>query len=237
MMPYPYGYTNPRYGIADAPRSVRKRWARQAAMTRLRNKLAACRMHLDEAYAIGGEIPLHERAKAFGKVHRTRGGLTPAQRRWEGLRETAANPELLVVRNPGRRMKMRRRKKRRGRRRNAPLTVRHGGRNLSWRSLVKKMGVKRASKIWKRRKYKRHGSSRRVRCVIRRKRRRAANPRKRKCYVRYKGRRRSWRGLVRIMGVKKASKMWRKRTRKTKRRKRARNRGGVRRRRRRFRRR
>lgn len=140
----------------------------------------------------------------YGYVRRRRGGL-PGRR--FGVHRMARNPELLVVNNPGG-MKMRRRK--RIRRRNKPLTVRHGGKNLKFSSLVKKLGRKRAMKLWRKRKVRYHGSSSRIKCRIVRRRSKAKNPRLKRCRLMYKGRKRSWKGLVRLVGVKKASQMWRK---------------------------
>lgn len=241
-----YGYNPSRYSVVDAPTSVRRRWARKASLTRLRNLLAACR---DEVEAVevepeevptvtprilsgvgGPEFSSWERkfVKGFpGKTVRGRtSGSGPQFTEWERefvkgfpgktARPRSRNPELLVVNNPGGRRMRRRRKTHRRRARNASLTLRYRGRNRTWRGLVKLIGVKQASKMWrKRRKRFRHGGSSRIRCrMIRR--RKSANPRKRRraqraCrFVRFRGRRRSWRGLVKILGVRGAKKVWHK---------------------------
>lgn len=144
------------------------------------------------------------RGGLYGYVRRRRRGLPG---RHFGAHRMARNPELLVVNNPGG-LKMRRR--RRVRRRNKALSVRYGGRNLTFKTLAKKIGRRRAMKLWRKRKTKYHGSSTRVKCRIVRRRRKAKNPRLKRCRLSYKGRKRSWKGLVRLVGVKKASQMWRK---------------------------
>lgn len=258
-----------KYTVTDAPTRVRRRWARKGVKTRLRNLLASCRANLREISEIAVEAaPMNERLRSFGKryaKHRPmtstervrsrrkaegryarKADLTPAQERWERIRSgrdvraldipsfdeeafakgydvlggktTAANPELLIVKNPGRRGSMRRRRRRnvrRSRRRNKPLTVRYKGASRTWKSLVKRLGVMGAKRVWRKAR-KRHGYGKAGYVYRRRKRARRANPRRRRrrrsaCrYIRIGGRRKSWRGLVRKHGVKKASRIWRK---------------------------
>ena len=282
-----YGENPSKYSVTDAPTSVRKRWARQGAKTRLRNLLATCREHMSEAYMIAfGEVGrsapppgLREYGLRFGDFSgkgnyrpiprqkskrealvKTRSRspskrhpksrteyadvsvgymddirspelytpitepvgvqLPPGGKQWLGSRHKASNPELLIVSNPRGRSKMRRR----ARRKNSPLTVSVRGRRHGWKGLVRRYGVRKAAKLWRKSKRKRHGYSvGGATCRTRRRRRRAANrggvTRRRKATTRrtsarkaikYRGRRTTWKGLVRKLGVSGASKIWRK---------------------------
>jgi hypothetical protein len=122
-------------------------------------------------------------------------------------REISTNPELLVMMNPGRRHFSRgvgslsirhRRHNMRRRRRNYPITAKVGGRKHTWKKLVRKFGVKRAAKLW--RKGKRYHGYTKTRCM---------NRGRRGC----RGGAKSYRALVRRHGVKIAARMWRKRGR------------------------
>lgn len=101
-------------------------------------------------------------------------------------RLSARNPELLVWRNPGRRSsglgasgllvkrrksKMRkRRKSRRSRRRsrNGKMYIKVGGKKLTWRGVVRKYGIKKGARRWKK-SSKFHGGKRVTRSCRRRK--------------------------------------------------------------------
>lgn len=103
-------------------------------------------------------------------------------------REVARNPELLVWRNPGRRStglsvrglsvkrrksKMRkRRKKSRSRRRarNGKMYIKVGGKKLTWRGVVRKYGIKKGARRWKK-SSKFHGGKRVTRSCRRKSRR------------------------------------------------------------------
>jgi hypothetical protein len=127
-----------------------------------------------------------------------------------GGRRVARNPELLVLYNSGSRRRRNsvgagvefnvrkhrvRRSEMRRRRRNLPLTVRRGRRKSTWKGLVKRFGVKRAAKMWRKSK-KYHGYSR-TRVANRRRRRRKYN---------------SWKGH-KAAHRRAARKGWRKRSR------------------------
>lgn len=121
-------------------------------------------------------------------------------------RKKARNPELLVVsENPERR------RKKMAAKRKSPFRVKIGGRGMSYRSLVKKYGVRKAARLYKRKKYHR---GRKVRVC--RKRRRAANSRRRyrsrsrNSALRKKigGRWRTHRALLKQYGVRKGNKLW-----------------------------
>jgi hypothetical protein len=82
----------------------------------------------------------------------------------------------------------------RRRRRNYPITAKVGGRKHTWKKLVRKYGVKKATKMW--RKGKRFHGYTKTRCMNRRHRKGG----------------RSYGALVMRYGVKIAAKMWRKRS-------------------------
>jgi len=167
------------------------------------------------------EVPTSHLPKSQRKKKRKGRGRSAWHRASKDATFTVANnPELLVVNNPagGRRMKRRRRR----RRRNSKLTVKYRGRTRTWKGLVKMLGVRGAKKIWRRRgrrgRVYYHGGKRRVRCRIVRKRRKKSRNPLRKCTVRFRGRNVRYKTLVRAVGVKKASRMWRK-SKRTKRKK------------------
>lgn len=115
-------------------------------------------------------------------------------------RPLRSNPELLIVgANPMRRKRRMARK----RRRNSPVTVKIGRKKHTWKALVRKHGVTKASKLWKRGK-KFHGYSR-DRVIL---------GRRRKGRKRRKSRN-SWRGNRRGH-CRAAKKGWRKRRRRRK---------------------
>ena len=174
----------------------------QRAMQVLERREARVPMVVPETISASRSANPFSGGGLYGYVRRRRG--LPG--RHFGAHRMARNPELLVVNNPGGKTMRRRR---RVRRRNKSLTVRYGGKNLKYKTLVKKIGRRRAMKLWRKRKTKYHGGSTRVKCRIVR-RRKSKNPRLKRCRIMFKGRRRSWKGLVRLVGVKKASKMWRK---------------------------
>lgn len=124
-----------------------------------------------------------------------------------GAREYMNNPELLIVRN-GKHTMRRYRKSR-----NPRLTIKLGKKRVTYRGLVKKVGFKKAPKIW-RGKPKYH-AGKVVGCPSRIRRSRKGKGRKgkgRKHSVsrsRKHTRKGSYRALVKKFGVKKASKIWR----------------------------
>jgi hypothetical protein len=105
-----------------------------------------------------------------------------------GGRRVSKNPELLVMYNPNggraaagagvefnvRKHTVRRKAMRRRRRRNLPLTVRSGRRKHTYRALVRRVGVKRAAKMWRKAK-KFHGYSKHRVSANKRRRRRSYN--------------------------------------------------------------
>lgn len=168
------GYNKSRYTVRDAPRHVRRRWARLGQKMRLKYKpfkfrirglehdLSQCEGALSGGQRVSSVIPEipAERYKMLGPEVFLR-----------------KNPELVVVNNPEDEIrdyvsrwtknprkrrkggtKMRRRRKNRkvavGRK-----TIRYRGRKTTWRGLVKRCGVMGAKRIWRKSK-KSTGSSR-----------------------------------------------------------------------------
>ena len=200
-----------KWTVANAPRRVRLKWLRQAQ--KAKRYYARCRRKYG--------VELH-RAAGGGHLSFARPGpvipppvLPPSTSAWPPgqqqtfvSREQEENPELLMYTNPQREyfsggvgtMRLKRRSARRCRRgRNLPVTARVGSRKHTWRSLVKRLGVKKAARAW--RSGKRFHGYTKTRCMNRR-----------RCRNR-RGGARSYRALVRRHGVKIAARMWRKRGR------------------------
>lgn len=117
------------------------------------------------------------------------------------VRGKRLNPELLVVsENPRTRRNSMARKARKSKH---PLRVRYGKKRVSYKTLVKRLGMLKAAKYW-RKAAKTHLGKKVRKC---RTRRRAANH---TLKLRYKGKIRSYKGLVKKYGVKRAAKYWKK---------------------------
>ena len=197
---------NPKYTPRSphVPRSVRKRWARKGANTRLRNMVKDCRMRLAQIE--------HEVSKPELPSAPMGGFMGPMQRKQiSGLvrnpRRRRRNPELLVVNNPGRR-KMRKKRRRSS---NGTVKKKFGGRYLTWKQAVKKFGgVRKAAKRWRKgAKYHPGVKSRRMRRFSAKRRKRASNRRRSangSLKVKYRKRYYTRAGIAKKLGKKRGSK-------------------------------
>lgn len=227
-----------KYTVVNAPPALRKRWARKAAETRkrcakVRARLKSCGQQVAACASSVASTPVAQILRPrYTPSYVSEGGWDETEHHEEERsvlpryrsagRPVAANPELLVVHNPGgRRRKGRafglviRRKgnSMKRRRRKNPTTARFGGRRLSWRSFVKKVvgkkrrgrkiSLKRAGAMW--RKLKKHYTGKTRKTRSRRKGRRS-----RRSFRRSRRVGGSWKSLVKRFGVKRASCMYRK---------------------------
>ena len=189
-----------RYTVATAPRRVRMKWLKKAQAARkyyarCRKKYGVHLQHQAGSHHLGFSCGSSGPGPVIPPVSQATVPPPPPVPEYASSRMEGHNPELLIYSNPGRRyfyhgvgsMKVLRRSVSRGRgvkrhrrtnmrrrhrrSRNYPVTASVGGRKHTWKSLVKKLGVKKAAKAW--RKGKRYHGYTKTRCMNRRHKRRS----------------------------------------------------------------
>lgn len=144
---------NPRrkYTVVDAPKKVRTRWAKKAWATRRSASLRDCQSKLGKCSPCAPgvtEIGQPSLGRLTGQFAE-RLGFNPMNSMDDMDRIAASNPELLIVHNPAGKGKkaMRRKRKKSG---GGRLSIKVGGRRLTWKGCVKKYkSIKKAAAVWK----------------------------------------------------------------------------------------